>query len=89
MIKIELLHVDLGPIPGNIYDQGTHIKGELKIARSGFATVSNIQAPAFSGSSSVISTEWNRKNSHIENDDLSKKTHETGKSQGLRNTEDI
>lgn len=89
MIKIEQLHVDLGPIPGNIYDQGTHIKGELKTARSGFETVSNIQAPALNESSSVISTEWNRKNSVIENNDLSKKIHETGKSQGLRNTEDI
>lgn len=29
------------------------------------------------------------KNSVIENNDLSKKIHETGKSPGLRNTEDI
>lgn len=45
MIKIEQLYVDLGPIPGNIYDPGTRIKSELEVARGGFETVSNIQAP--------------------------------------------
>lgn len=56
MIKIEQLYVDLGPIPGNIYDPGTCTKSEPEVARGGFETVSNIQAPALNDSSSVIST---------------------------------
>ena len=40
MTKIEQLYVDLGPIPGNIHDQGTCIKSELKEVRGGSETVS-------------------------------------------------
>lgn len=57
MIKIEQLYVDLGPIPGNMYDQGTHTKSELKVVKGGFETESQISRLQYQLSAALLSTQ--------------------------------